>query len=259
MNQEKETQETLAQAGQPEDTLQGQTAPEQPEDTLQEQTAPEQPDTKTTAADKEQAQPPADKQKKTSVLRELLSWIEVMVAAVIISFFLTRVVLVNSVVPSSSMETLISPGDRLFGNRLAYKFSDPERFDVVIFKYPVDEEENYIKRIIGLPGETVRIENAKIYINDSTEPLEENYLPEEWVIANDGYVFEVPDDCYLMLGDNRNVSSDARYWAEEAYNNGLVDSIEDGASYQYVSRDKILGKAMFTYWPHFRLLSDYSE
>ncbi len=193
------------------------------------------------------------------VLRELLSWVEVIVAAVLISFFLTHVVLVNSIVPTSSMETLISPGDRLFGNRLAYKFSDPERFDVVIFKYPVDEEEKYIKRIIGLPGETVRIEDAKIYIDDASEPLEENYLPEEWVIENDGYEFEVPEDCYLMLGDNRNVSADARYWAQEAYDADLVDSIEEGEAYSYVHREALLGKAMFTYWPHVRLLSDYSE
>lgn len=198
-------------------------------------------------------------EEKTPLWKELLSWVEIIVVAVLISLFLTKVVLVNALVPSSSMETLISPGDRLFGNRLTYKFKDPERFDVVIFKYPVDEEENYIKRIIGLPGETVTIENAKIYINDSETSLEENYLPEEWVIENDGYVFEVPEDCYLMLGDNRNVSEDARYWAEEAYENGLADSVEDGESYTYVRRDKILGKAMFTYWPHFQLLSDYEE
>lgn len=198
-------------------------------------------------------------EEKTPLWKELLSWVEIIVVAVLISLFLTKVVLVNALVPSSSMETLISPGDRLFGNRLTYKFKDPERFDVVIFKYPVDEEENYIKRIIGLPGETVTIENAKIYINDSETPLEENYLPEEWVIENDGYVFEVPEDCYLMLGDNRNVSEDARYWAEEAYEYGLADSVEDGESYTYVRRDKILGKAMFTYWPHFQLLSDYEE
>lgn len=198
-------------------------------------------------------------EEKTPLWKELLSWVEIIVVAVLISLFLTKVVLVNALVPSSSMETLISPGDRLFGNRLTYKFKDPERFDVVIFKYPVDEEENYIKRIIGLPGETVTIENAKIYINDSETPLEENYLPEEWVIENDGYVFEVPEDCYLMLGDNRNVSEDARYWAEEAYESGLADSVEDGESYTYVRRDKILGKAMFTYWPHFQLLSDYEE
>lgn len=198
-------------------------------------------------------------EKKTSLWKELLSWLEIIVVAVLLSLFLTRVVLVNALVPSSSMETLISPGDRLFGNRLTYKFKDPERFDVVIFKYPVDEEENYIKRIIGLPGDTVTIEDAKVYINDSETPLEENYLPEEWVIENDGYVFDVPEDCYLMLGDNRNVSEDARYWAETAYEQGLADSVEDGESYTYVSRDKILGKAMFTYWPHFQLLSDYEE
>ncbi len=198
-------------------------------------------------------------EEKISLWKELLSWVEIIVVAVLISLFLTKVVLVNALVPSSSMETLISPGDRLFGNRLTYKFKDPERFDVVIFKYPVDEDENYIKRVIGLPGETVTIENAKVYINDSETPLEENYLPEEWVIENDGFVFEVPEDCYLMLGDNRNVSEDARYWAEEAYEQGLADSVEDGESYTYVSRDKILGKAMFTYWPHFQLLSDYEE
>ena len=201
----------------------------------------------------------ASAEEQTSLWKELLSWVEIIVVAVLISLFLTRVVLVNALVPSSSMETLISPGDRLFGNRLTYKFKDPERFDVVIFKYPVDEGENYIKRVIGLPGETVTIEDAKIYIDDSATPLEENYLPEEWVIENDGFVFEVPQDCYLMLGDNRNVSEDARYWAEEAYEQGLADSVEDGESYTYVSRDKILGKAMFTYWPRFQLLSDYEE
>lgn len=202
---------------------------------------------------------PEAEEEKISLWKELLSWVEIIVAAVLISLFLTKVVLVNALVPSSSMETLISPGDRLFGNRLAYKFGNPERFDVVIFKYPVDEEENYIKRIIGLPGETVTIEDAKIYINDSETPLEENYLPEEWIIENDGYVFEVPENCYLMLGDNRNVSEDARYWAEEAYVADLVNSVEEGEAYTYVSRDKILGKAMFTYWPHFQLLSDYEE
>ena len=174
-------------------------------------------------------------EEKTPLWKELLSWVEIIVVAVLISLFLTKVVLVNALVPSSSMETLISPGDRLFGNRLTYKFKDPERFDVVIFKYPVDEEENYIKRIIGLPGETVTIENAKIYINDSETPLEENYLPEEWVIENDGYVFEVPEDCYLMLGDNRNESMDSR--DSRIGEGGLVDT-------RYV-----LGHAVFRIFP----------
>ncbi len=171
-------------------------------------------------------------EKKSSLWKELLSWLEIIVVAVVLSLFLTRVVLVNALVPSSSMEMLISPGDRLFGNRLTYKFKDPERFDVVIFKYPVDEEENYIKRIIGLPGDTVTIEDAKIYINDSETPLEENYLPEEWVVENDGYVFEVPEDCYLMLGDNRNNSTDSRV-----------------AEVGNIKRDDIIGRAWLRIWP----------
>lgn len=200
-------------------------------------------------------------EKKKAMIKELVSWCEIIVLSVLISLFLTRVVLVNALVPSSSMESLISPEDRLFGNRLAYINKEPERFDVVIFKYPVDEQEDYIKRIIGLPGETVTIQDAKIYINDSAEPLKEDYLPEEWVIENDGYCFQVPEDCYLMLGDNRNVSADARFWAEEAMEAGLADSEEEAMQYTFVSRDKILGKAMFTYWPlsHLQLLSDYEE
>jgi signal peptidase I len=79
------------------------------------------------------------------------------------------------------------------------------------------------------------------------------------VVENDGFVFEVPEDCYLMLGDNRNESLDARYWADEAYEEGLVGSPEEGQSYTYVKREKILSKAMFTYWPHFEFLSDYEE
>ena len=76
-------------------------------------------------------------------------------------------------------------GDRLFGFRLSYLMEDPKRGDIVIFKYPDNESINYIKRIIGLPGETVTIKDSKVYINDSTTPLKEDYLKEEWVIAND--------------------------------------------------------------------------
>ncbi len=197
--------------------------------------------------------------KKNGILREILSWIEIIVLAFIISFVLTRVVIINATVPTSSMENLISPGDRLIGNRLAYKFSEPERFDVIVFSNPCDESEDYIKRLIGLPGETVDIKDAKIYINGSETPLQENYLPEEWVVENDGYHFEIPEGHYLFLGDNRNVSLDARYWAEIALENGLVDTEEESWAYTYVTRDKIKGKALFKYYKGFKVLSDYSE
>lgn len=188
-------------------------------------------------------------EKKNPLWRELLSWVEIIVIAVVLALFLTKFVIVNATVPTGSMENTIMPGNRLLGLRLTYLFSDPQRGDIVVFRYPVDESTNYIKRIIGLPGETVEIREGKIYIDGSDTPLEEDYLKEEWTVLNDGFTFEVPEDCYLMMGDNRNNSSDARYWASEALKTGLADTPEEAMSYSYVHRDQILGKAYVRYWP----------
>ena len=114
------------------------------------------------------------KSSKVSIAKEIFSWIEIVIAAFVLSYFITHVVLLNAEVPSESMENLIEPGDRLFGFRLSYLFSQPERGDVIIFKYPVDEEQNFIKRVIGLPGETVTIDEGKIYIDGSDVPIEED-------------------------------------------------------------------------------------
>ncbi|MCR5271549.1 MAG: signal peptidase I [Lachnospiraceae bacterium] len=172
------------------------------------------------------------KKEETGVFEEVFSWIVVIVLAIALAAVLKNFVIINANIPSGSMENTIMTDDRLFGNRLAYVFGEPERGDIIIFKYPDDETENYVKRIIGLPGETVRVKDAKIYIDDNEEPLEESYLKEEWVVDNDGFVFKVPENSYLVMGDNRNNSWDARYWTNE-----------------YVSKDKILGKAVFRYFP----------
>lgn len=131
---------------------------------------------------------------------EILSWIKLILIILICTFLLRRYVIVNAEVPSSSMENLIEPGDRLVGFRMAYLKEEPKRFDVIIFRYPVDESQSFIKRVIGLPGETVEIREGRIYIDGASEPLEEDYLKEEWTVNNDGYVFQVPDDSYLCLG-----------------------------------------------------------
>lgn len=164
--------------------------------------------------------------------RELLSWIMTFVIAIGAALLLKNFVIINATVPTGSMENTIMPEDDLLGFRLSYIFSEPERGDVVIFKFPDDESQKFIKRIIGLPGEKVVIRDAKIYINDSEEPLDEPYLKEEWVVAKDGFEFQVPEDCYLVLGDNRNDSRDARYWINT-----------------YVTKDQIIGKAEFIYYP----------
>ena len=213
--------------------------------------------------------------KQSGLVSEIISWIGVIVVAVALAWFLTSFIIINATVPSGSMENTIQKGDRLFGSRLNYLFSDPKRGDIVVFRYPVNKavraaakeagvkvsksesaKTNYIKRIIGLPGETVEISKATVTITqaDGTSfVLEEPYLKEEWIVANDGITFEVPEDCYLMMGDNRNNSSDSRYWAQRAWDvfseYDLPITVEEALALSFVKRSQILGKAYVRYWP----------
>ena len=167
---------------------------------------------------------------KTNVKKEVFEWIFSIAIGVIIAVLINRFVLINARVPSASMENNIMTGDRLFGYRLAYVNEEVERGDIVIFKFPDDESQLFIKRVIGLPNETVTIIDGKVYIDDNKEPLYEPYLAQEMVGTFGPY--EVPENCYFMLGDNRNYSRDSRFWENT-----------------YVSKDKILGKALFRYFP----------
>ena len=138
------------------------------------------------------------RQGEESAVKEVISWVVTIVLAVAAALVIKNYVIINANIPSGSMENTIMTDDRLFGNRLAYnKNRTPQRGDIIIFKFPDDESENFIKRVIGLPGETVVIEDAKIYIDGSPDPLDEDYLKEEWVIATGPYTFEVPEDSYL--------------------------------------------------------------
>ena len=142
--------------------------------------------------------------------------------------------------------------DRIFGFRLAYginldlfgheiskKVKDPERFDIVIFKYPDDESQLFIKRVIGLPGETVEIKDGKVYIDGSETALDDSFIPEKMQGSFGPYT--VPDNCYFMLGDNRNDSKDSRFWKNT-----------------FVRFDQIVGKAVVRYYPSIKLLG-YEE
>ena len=174
---------------------------------------------------------PAEK-KTLRFLKELFDLLANVAITVIVLVILKEYVIINAYIPSGSMENTIMTKDRVIGNRLAYLFSEPERGDIIIFKYPDDERQLFVKRIIGLPGETVTIEDAKVYIGEEEILLEEPYLKDEWRIDNDGYSFEIPEGSYLVLGDNRNNSKDSRYWKNT-----------------YVTEEKILGKTVFRYWP----------
>ncbi|MCI5648684.1 MAG: signal peptidase I [Fusicatenibacter sp.] len=167
---------------------------------------------------------------KSGIGREIWEYVRMTVVVVVVVILLEQFVIINARIPSPSMQNTIMTGDQIFGSRLAYLNSDPERYDIVIFYYPDDESQKFIKRVIGLPGETVRIVDGKVYINDSETPLDDSFCPE--TPLGDWGPYTVPEDHYFMLGDNRNVSKDSRYWVNT-----------------YVARDKIIGKAVLRYWP----------
>lgn len=169
------------------------------------------------------------KEEKGGWKKELLEWVKIIVSAALIAFVLNTFIIANSEVPSGSMENTIMTGDRVIGSRLAYLFDEPERGDIVIFRFPDNEKIYYVKRVIGLPGETVDIIDGQVYIND--EPLDEPYLREPMVPEAPMH-FEVPEDSYFMMGDNRNYSLDARRWENT-----------------YVKREKLIAKVLFRYFP----------
>ena len=170
--------------------------------------------------------------------REAISWIKTIVFAFILAIAINKFVIVNAKVPSGSMENTIMTNDRIIAFRLSYLFSDPQRGDIVVFKYPDDPEEKilYVKRIIGLPGETVEIIDGDVYIDGELLEGEEAYVKEPPV--GDFGPIEVPEDAYFMLGDNRNNSADSRYWQNK-----------------FVYTDKIEGKVFMKYFPRIQFYS----
>lgn len=178
--------------------------------------------------EQEQIRGEEETKRKGGIIRE---YVPILLIAVFLSLFCSKVLIVNARIPSGSMEDTIHPGDRIIGFRLAYLREKPERQDIVLFRYPDDETQIFIKRIIGLPGDTVRIEDGEVYINDSEKPLKEPYLKE--TMEGSFGPYEVPEDAYFVMGDNRNNSLDSRYWEN-----------------QYVEKEAILAKAMFQYYPN---------
>lgn len=168
------------------------------------------------------------------IMKEVISWGIVIGIAIILALLINRFVFYKVEVPSGSMETTIMTGDKVFTYRLSYLFGNPKRGDIVVFPYPDNESIDYIKRIIGLPGETIEVMEGVIYIDNN--PLEEDYLFEPMDDEEFGPIV-VPEESYFMMGDNRNTSMDSRSWRNP-----------------FVKKDKIKGKAIFKY-PDFSWLN----
>ena len=179
---------------------------------------------------------------KKSIIKEVRDYVFLIILAFVLAFLMNKFVYANAEVPTGSMIPVVQPDDRLIVNRLAYLFDEPKRGDIVMFAYPDDEKDNYLKRIIGLPGEKVEIRGGLVYINDSKTPLSEPYLNDP---PNGDYgPYNVPENCYFMLGDNRDISKDARQWKNK-----------------YVKKEKIVGKAFLRYYPNITILhsAEYPE
>ena len=175
-----------------------------------------------------------EKQKK-SKLREAISFMTPIVVALIIAIFLKTCIFANIVIPTGSMLNTIQEGDRIIASRLAYIDDEPQRYDIIIFKYPDDETQFFAKRIIALPGETIEIKNGIVYITDrngNESTARTDFITNCIPTGNFG-PYTVPLGSYFVMGDNRNDSWDSRYWDNKT-----------------VKKEKIIGKVKFRYFPN---------
>lgn len=170
-------------------------------------------------------------EKKPNIVREVLGFLLYVVVVVGITFFIITFVGQRTYVSGSSMENTLHHGDNLIVDKITYRFSKPKRFDIIVFPFRYQEKTYYIKRIIGLPGETIQIKDGTILIDGKI--LQESYGRE--VMKNAGLAEEpitLGEDEYFVLGDNRNDSTDSR-----------------DPSVGVIHKDEIIGRAWVRIWP----------
>ena len=179
---------------------------------------------------------------KKSALRE---WIESILVAFVLAMVIRTFVVQAFKIPTGSMRPTLIEGDLILVNKFIYgakvpftnwrlpSITEPKRGDVVVFIYPEDQKKDFIKRMVGLPGEKVEIRNGSIFI--AGHPLQEPEFSQRFYynrgdFAKEGEELVVPSDSYFVLGDNSASSKDSRYWG-------------------FVPQKNLLGKAMVIYWP----------
>jgi signal peptidase I len=160
--------------------------------------------------------------------KAVFEWVRTLALVAVFSLAFRGFVAEARYIPSESMEPTLHIGDKLYVEKITYKISDIERGDIVVFKAPPasHHDEDMIKRVIALPGETIEIKNGIVYVND--QPLDEPYEAEK--PSNDFAKITVPEDQLFMMGDNRNNSLDSRFWGTLPIEN-------------------VIGKAFVRYYP----------
>lgn len=172
-----------------------------------------------------------EEEKEVSIWKEILGWIVYIAIILGVTYLIITYVGQRTRVSGDSMESTLHSGDNLIVDKISYRFRDPERYEIIVFPYRYEENTFYIKRIVGLPGDTIQIKDGYLYIDG--ERSDENYGLERMNkagIAEDEIV--LGEDEYFVLGDNRNASSDSR-----------------DPSVGVLQRDEIIGRAWVRIWP----------
>jgi len=162
--------------------------------------------------------------KRSSCLGFMVDTVETILLALVL-FLAINALSARVRVENVSMKPTLQPGEFLLVNRVAYKLGEPSIGDIIVFHAPGNSELDYIKRIIALPGDKVRVSDGTVYVND--QPLYEPYISD---VPNYSGDWQVPPDEFFVLGDNRNNSSDSHLWG-------------------FVPREDIVGRALLIYWP----------
>lgn len=172
-----------------------------------------------------------EEQSEPSFAIQVFEWIWDIFIVLIIVYLIITFVVQNTKVSGHSMEPTLHNNDAVIVNKFIYHFKTPHQGDIIVFPYQKDPSKKYIKRIIGLPGDIIDIENGMIYINGQI--LHEPYIIESWnVKGNISYPFKIPENTYFVMGDNRDYSADSRF--------------QDVGT---VQKSEIFGKAWIRIWP----------
>lgn len=175
-----------------------------------------------------QAETPAPLPRTTGKTGGVFLWLRDLLVSAAISVLIITFLYQPVRVEGTSMLPRLEDRDRLFINKFVYHIESIQRGDVVVFHYPLDPEKSYIKRVIALPGDRLRIDHGQVWLNGNLLP--EGYVPEKYRDRRSMTEMIVPDDSYFMMGDHRSISSDSREFGP-------------------VERELVYGKAVFVYWP----------
>lgn len=188
---------------------------------------------------------------KQRIFKEIKEWTEALFVAIVLAFFIRTFFIQAFKIPTGSMKPTLLEGDHILVSKILYGakipftkntrvpgIREPKRGDIIVFVYPEDPKKDYIKRLVGFPGETVRIKDGRVYINE--KPLLDKEFQNRYYYnrgefcTNELESLKIPDNSFFVLGDNSGSSVDSRYWG-------------------FVPKENIIGKSVLIYWPLWRI------